>query len=107
MLISRKHERGWEGAAPESDAGCSVQRGCPRVDAASEFFFLKFTPTRLDSRRIGLIQLELELARIAISGRIGRQPKQAEIGLDSSQKSQNSHLRGIVMCFLPSSFFVL
>ena len=45
----------------------------------------------------------------AISGRISRRLKQAEaeIGLESSRNSQNSHLKGIVMCFLPSSFFVL
>ena len=43
----------------------------------------------------------------AISGRISRRLKQAEIGLESSRNSRNSHLKGIVMCFLPSSFFVL
>ena len=61
----RKHGRGWEGAAPESDARCGVRRGCPCVDAASEFFFffLGFSPTKLDSHQTRLIQPKL--------GRIG------------------------------------
>ena len=56
-----KHEHGWEGAAPESDA---AQRGCSRVGAAFDlFFFLGFVPTQLQfalirpkSSRIGRIE---------------------------------------------------
>ena len=51
ISLSRKHRCGWEGAAPESNAGCSYQHRCPRIDATSEcfvfFFFFRFEPTRL------------------------------------------------------------
>ena len=66
------------------------------------FFFSDFRWLGFDSRQTGLIWPEL--------GHIGRRLKrlkQAEIGLEFSRNSRNSHLRGIVMCFLPSSFFVL
>ena len=45
-IEARKHGRGWEGAAPESEARRGVRHGCLRVGAASELFF--FFP--LDSR---------------------------------------------------------
>ena len=104
-LGPRKHGRGWEGAAPEFDM---ARRGTRR-------------PTLLPARRCCILffffffsQIHAYLARFAlnqdvsaISGRIGQQLKQAEIGLESSQNNRNSHLRGIVTCFLASSFFVL
>ena len=76
------------------------------------FFFLGFTPTRLQFVPIcaELGWFDQNQAVSAISGRIGQRlkwPKQAKIGPEYRQKSQNSHLRGILMCFLPSSFFVL
>ena len=38
----------------QPDAGCGIQRSCPRVGAASEFFFFfTVTLTRLDSSRLG------------------------------------------------------
>ena len=92
------------------DAGRGVRRSWSRVSAASEFFFFF-----LDSRWLGSIWANAawfapNQADSAILSRIGRRPirpKQAEIGLESGRKILNSHLRGIVMCFLPSSFFVL
>ena len=119
--MPRKHRRGREGAAPKSDAGCSIRRGCPCIGAESEFFFffLRFAPTRLDSHRIGFDSRRTGLIR-SESSRIGHigayRPtietgrkwlKQTQISLESSRKSLNSHLRDIVMCFLPFSFFVL
>ena len=80
------------------------------------FFFLGFTPTRLDSRRLGLIhanaaqfmsnQLRFmpNRADSAIIGPYQPVTDTAEIGLEYGRKSRNYHLRGIVMCFLPSSF---
>ena len=87
-----KHRRGWEGAAPESDVGCGDQHDCPRVGAVSElllFFFFSFFFT--NSRRLSSICAELgrfsqNQAVSAKLGRIGmrsKQPKQAEIGLES------------------------
>ena len=70
------------------------------------FFFSRI---RTDSASIHANLRRTELIRPE-SGRIGQRlkwPKQAKIDLEYRQKSQNSHLRGILMCFLPSSFFVL
>ena len=70
------------------------------------FFFSRI---RTDSASIHANLRRTKLIR-PDSGRIGQRlkwPKQAKIGLEYRQKSQNSHLRGILMCFLPSSFFVL
>ena len=92
---SRKHGRGWEGGAPESDAARRGTRRPTRLTAspaASEFFFFFFFS---DSSRIGWIRADAarfapnradfgrNRAVSAISGRIGRRPirpKQAEIG---------------------------
>ena len=84
MFSTRKHEHGWESAAPESNA---ARRSCPCVGVASEllFFFFFFTPTRLDLHRPELIRPKTSC--------IGRQPKrpkqskQAEISLESGQNS--------------------
>ena len=116
--------------------GCRtrVQRS-PTRDAASDvvahtsvpcffffFFFLRFTPTQLDSRWLSLDSCQFtpnqadsarigpyRPYRVVLAGdRYGRNmPKKAEICLESGRKIRNSHLRGILMCFLPSSFFVL
>ena len=109
------------------DAGHGVQRNCLHDGTASElffffFFFLGLAPTRLNSHRFGFNLCRTGLIRPEL-GRIGHiglyqpvtktnrngrnKPKQAEIGLESSWNSRNSHLKGILMCFLPSSFFVL
>ena len=92
------------------------------------FFFLGFAPTWLDSRQCGSIHAEsasicaklswfgqnraisaIRVYRPAIDTveTYQKWPKQAEIGLESGWKSRNYHLKIIVMCFLPSSFFVL
>ena len=62
-IEARKHGRGWEGATPKSEARRGVRCDCPHVGAASELFFffslgftltwLRFTPNRTDSARIG------------------------------------------------------
>ena len=109
--------------------GCGIWCGCLRVGATSEFFFFFFSS---DSHRLGLIRAVVarfmpNRLRFALNrpesgciGHIGsyrpatdtvetsrKRPKQAKIGIESGWKSRNSHLRSIVMCFLPSSFFVL
>ena len=79
------------------------------------FFFLRFEPTRLDSRRRGSIRAEP--ARIgpyrpyqSISAgdrysRYGRnRPETAEIGLKTRRSSRNSDLR-CVFCLLLSLFY--
>ena len=88
------------------DAGCSIQRSCPRVGATSElfFFFFFFSRIHIDLARFKPIRLLFspicaELGRFgqnqavsAKSGYIGRQPKQiktAEISLESCRNSQN------------------
>ena len=82
---------------------------------ASAFFFFffsrihadlaQFTPNWSDSAKIELYRPYRVVSAI---GRYGRNMLEtAEIGLESSRNSRNSHLRGIVICFLPSSFFVL
>ena len=97
---SGKHGRDWEGAATESDAarhGTQRPTRLPTRWCHVWAFFLS-----LDLRRTGLIQPE--------SSHIGPYrptTETAEIGLESGRNSRNSHLRGIVMCFLPSPFFVL
>ena len=113
---ARMHGRGWEGAAPESDA----------VDRASVlrlpfFFFLRFVPTRLDSRRCGSIRAESASNRAepACFGHIGtywpatdttdtaetcrNRPKQAEIGLETRRRGRISDLR-CVSCLILSLF---
>ena len=127
-LLSMKHGLSWEGAAPESDAGCGVRHGCPRVYATSElffffFFFNWFMSTRLDSHQLDFYSHRLGQNQ-AESGHIGWQPKSAlnhartaEIGFEWGLNL--SFLNFIlkiccffcvfffVLCFLPSSFFVL
>ena len=70
MLRPMKHGRGWEGAAPESDAGCGVRRAnaaaCTSVPRLSFFFFSQI---RADSAQFALTQLQFapnraDLARI-------------------------------------------
>ena len=78
-LLSMKHGLSWEGAAPESDAGCSVRHGCPRVYAALTiffffFFFHGFASTRLDSHQLGFCSRRLGQNQ-AESGHIGWRPK--------------------------------
>ena len=51
ISLSRKHRCCWEGAAPESNAGCSYQHRCPRIDATSECFFF-FLQIRANSAPI-------------------------------------------------------
>ena len=128
-FFPRMHGRGWEGAAPESDAGRSVQRGWPRVGAASAFFFFFFF---LDSRLLGSIRVESTSIRAestsiraestsirakpgwfgqnravsAISVNIGRRPirpKQAGIGLENHRRDRNSDLK-CVSCLILSLF---
>ena len=56
IYLSRKHRRGWEGAAPEFDAGCSYQHHCPRIGAMSEcffFFFLDLSQLGSNLRQLG------------------------------------------------------
>ena len=62
---SRKHGRGWEGAALASDAVAHAL-----VPHLIFFFFLGFAPMRLDSRRIGFDLCRIGLIRRE-SGRIG------------------------------------
>ena len=106
--------------------GCGIWCGCLRVGATSEFFFssdshrlsliravvarfmpnrLRFALNRLESGCIGHIGSYRPATDTVETSR--KRPKQAKIGIESGWKSRNSHLRSIVMCFLPSSFFVL
>ena len=97
---SGKHGCGWEGAAPESDVARHGTRRPMRLPARRCRFWAFFFS--LDSRRTGLVRPD--------SGHIGSYrptTETAEIGLESGWNSRNSHLRRIVMCFLPSPFFVL
>ena len=74
------------------NARCSVRRDCLHIDAMSElFFFLGFTPTQLDSCRLGFNSRWFgQKWTISVeSGHIGRRPKQAEIGLESCWNSWN------------------
>ena len=83
-----KQGRGWEGAALESDARCSIRHGCPRVGSTSKPFFF-FSPTEL--HRLGLIRADSALIRTepgrfgqnqvisAESSRISRRPKRTEM----------------------------
>ena len=52
LWIPRKHGRGTRGAAPASDAGRGVRRGCPHVGPRLRFFFFS------DSCRLGSIRAE-------------------------------------------------
>ena len=92
------HGRGWEGAAPESDAAqCGV-----RLPTRLSFFF--FSWIRFDSARFAPTQLLFSPIRTepgrfgqnqAESGHISRRPKQpkrskqAEISLESCRNSRN------------------
>ena len=59
-LQARKHRRGTRGVAPASDAVAGTSdRVC--VFLYIYIFFLGFAPTRLDSRRCGLIRAESAL----------------------------------------------
>ena len=115
--LSRKHRRGWEGAAPASDA--VARAAVPRL---SFFFSLGFAPTRLKSRRTGFDSCWIGLIRPE-SGHIGSYRTAtvtAETGRNrpwiwpekpklSPQRHSNVFLaifflcfvnQGIVMCFL-------
>ena len=110
----------WSGGLESMDAAPEVPHPRPTrlparrtVSAFFVFFFLGFTPTRLDSRRCSSICAESALihaepgwfgqnrAVSAISGRIGQRPKRpekgrntpetAEIGLEYGRKSRNLH----------------
>ena len=73
-----KHQHGWEGAAPASDAGCGHQRCFMRVSAASKFLvFFGFDPIRLDSRWLGFDSSRTGLIWPE-SGCIGLRPKLTE-----------------------------
>ena len=69
---------------------------------------LRFAPNRADSARIEPYR-PYRVYRPAIDTveTYQKWPKQAKIDLESCWKSRNYHLKIIVMCFLPSSFFVL
>ena len=78
------HGHGRMGAAPASDAAA-----CVSVPRLSFFFFLGFAPTWL---QFGLIPAEpgqFGQNRVVSAelDRIGRRPKQAEIGLESRRNS--------------------
>ena len=131
-MWSLKHQRGWEGAALEFDAGCSIQRRCPRITAASEFIIFFFSLIRTDSARFALNQTDSAWIRlhrlnwVVLAGDQNR-PKSAlnharttEIGFEWGPNILNlSFLDFIlniwcffcvfffVLCFSPSSFFVL
>uniref|UniRef100_A0A7N2KKH6 Kinesin motor domain-containing protein n=1 Tax=Quercus lobata TaxID=97700 RepID=A0A7N2KKH6_QUELO len=114
FLDYKMHGRGWEGAALDSDA---VRRGTRRPTRLNArrchvcFFFLRFAPTRLDSRRTGLIRPELghigpyrpatDMADTAETCR--NRPKQAEIDLENRRRGRNSDLR-CVSCLIVSLF---
>ena len=123
------HRRGWEGAAPKSDAASDAvdRASVPRLRFCFFFFSQihanlgRFAPTRLDSRRIGF-----DLRRTGLiqpeSGRISHigqyqpatdtadtaetcrnRPKQAEIGLENRRRGRNSDLK-CVSCLILSLF---
>ena len=90
--------------APTRLGGCHIEaRRDPTQGAASDviactsmpclsfFFFLGFTPTQLDSCRLGFNSRWFgQKWTISVeSGHIGRRPKQAEIGLESCWNSWN------------------
>ena len=117
--LSRKHQRGWEGAAPASDAvaRAAVPRLSfffPRIRADAAQFtpnWLRFTLNRADLARIRPYwPYQIILAR----DRYGRNRlEMPKIGLETCRNCWNSDLRGvscffflcfvnqgIVMCFL-------
>ena len=115
-LRPRKHGRGTRGVAPASDA---VARASDRVCVFFFFFFLRFAPTRLDSRRCGSIRAESASIRAesgwfgqnravsAISGRIGRRPirpEQARNGRKRPKSALNMAVKAETCILL--SFFV-
>ena len=95
------------------DVGCGVRHGCQGVSVAFEFFlFFFFSRIRSDSTQFAptwlwFAPIQLESCRIGQRQKQSKRSKQVEIGLESSRNSRHSHLWGILMCFLPSSFFVL
>ena len=83
IYLSRKHRRGWEGAALEFDAGCSYQHHCPRIGAMSEcffFFFLDLSQLGSNLRQLGFNSHQFGQNRVVStkSDRISRQPKLTE-----------------------------
>ena len=89
--------------------GCRtrVRCGCPRVGAASEFFFfLEFAPTWLNSHRFGFDSHRTGLIRLEL-GRIGWWPKWpkstlnhagiAEIGFEWGPNIQNLSFLNFIM----------
>ena len=110
QTLARMHGRGWEGAAPESDAVDRVS--VPRLLLFFLFFFS-------DSRRLGSICTDaarftqnwanssrIRPYRIISTGdQYGQnRPKTAEIGLETHRSSRNSDLR-CVSCLLLSLFY--
>ena len=94
-----KHRHSWEGVAPESDAGCGVQRGYPRINA---FFFFsrihvdlaRFVPTQLlfkpyqaNAARIKPYRPNRVVSADDWNGL--KRLKQAEINLESCRNSRN------------------
>ena len=106
IYLSRKHRRGWEGAALEFDAGCSYQHHCPRIGAMSEcFFFFQIwansAPICANSASIRTNSGQFGQNRVVStkSDRISRQPKLTEtvekaeiVWLWIKDKSEAHHL---------------
>ena len=123
VLPSMNHGRRWEGAAPGSDA---TQRSCPCVGAASELFFF-LSLIRADSASICVEPGWFGQNWVVSAGdRNGRnRPKSAlnhagtaKISFEWGPNILNLSLSFLnfilniccfffVLCFLPSSFFVL
>ena len=124
-----KHECGWEGATPESNAGCGIRRSCcVWVFFFSFFFFHRFTSTQLDSRRFALNWEDSAKImpywpnRVVLAGN-RKKPKStlnhagiAKIGFEWGQNILNMPFLNFilnsscffcVLCFLPSYFFAL
>ena len=123
------HERGWEGAAPESNAGYGDWFDCPHVGAASESFFFSFlfffsrirtdmalfTPNQADSARIKSHRLNQVISADDRNSQKGLKSAlnhagTAEIGFEWGPNILNWSFLNFIMnicCFFCVFFFVL
>ena len=121
---ARKHRRGWEGAALESDAGCGHRHHCPCIGAASEIFFFFSDSSQLgsDSRRLNSDSCRLGSNSRQLSfdsswfdqnwvvstksDRVSRWPKLAEIIMPEQPKSALNEAQTSWICLSSILFWI-